>query len=137
MFSDNIPTPPVRAPPFRTGAELEGTGAGRPKHEHQSSREDADFRRLTDSPARHDTGGRRVSSGETAKKPGRPVGTPDRSVEHSPLHPHYQARVAGRTGVASPSWERKGSSDHGHGLAPLTPGRSQPRSRGDETVNSS
>ncbi|XP_010274042.1 PREDICTED: RPM1-interacting protein 4-like [Nelumbo nucifera] len=141
LFSD---TPPVRADlPSRTGAELEGPGDEKPKHEHRSSKEDADARKVTESPE-HETEGRRaadlphqragdrgVSSGETPKKVSRPVGGSDRSVEQSPLHPHYQAKAANKTGVSSPSWEKK--SDHGHGLAPATPGRSRLRPRGDET----
>ncbi|KAL8106167.1 hypothetical protein AgCh_029830 [Apium graveolens] len=62
---------------------------------------------------------------------------PDRSVEQSPLPPHHQTRTGNKgSGVSSPSWERKGSSEGTHGLAPFTPGRSRLRSSvtgGDET----
>ncbi|KAF5192992.1 Rpm1-interacting protein [Thalictrum thalictroides] len=132
----------IQAPPFRNGGESDarvGEGALKPKHERRFSKEDSDLKRLTDSPARHETAGRRTtsehhrntSSGETPKRAGRP----DRSIEHSPLHPHQQARTGGRgTGVSSPAWERR-SSEGSHGVAPNTPGRSRmrPVARGDET----
>eukprot|EP00262_Sarcandra_glabra_P009911 TRINITY_DN24745_c0_g1_i1.p1 TRINITY_DN24745_c0_g1~~TRINITY_DN24745_c0_g1_i1.p1 ORF type:complete len:268 (+),score=46.04 TRINITY_DN24745_c0_g1_i1:101-904(+) len=143
-FSEEI-TPPVRAPPFRTGdPQVPPPGAAAasgPKHE---SREDGELRRLTESPVRHDGQGRKdqryndrgSNSGDSHRKASRQSGGSDRSIEQSPLHPHYQARVAGRGGgVSSPSWERKGSSDGSHVQAPATPGRSRLRStgRGDET----
>ncbi|KAF8402118.1 hypothetical protein HHK36_013070 [Tetracentron sinense] len=150
IFSDN--TPPVRAPPFRTGAKSEapmGLEAVRPKYERRTSREYGDPRRLTDSPARHDTVGRRaatdlphqrhgdrgVSLGEIPRKAARQGGGSEQSIEHSPLHPHYQTRIAGKgSGVSSPSWERKGSPESSHGIAPSTPGRSRlrPVARGNE-----
>ncbi|KAK6161721.1 hypothetical protein DH2020_005102 [Rehmannia glutinosa] len=48
----------------------------------------------------------------------------DRSVDHSPLHPHSQGRAGGKSsGISSPSWERKATSE---GIAaPSTPGRSR------------
>ncbi|KAK9082620.1 hypothetical protein Scep_029091 [Stephania cephalantha] len=122
----------------------------RSRDERRTSREDGDPKRLTDSPLRHD---RRttndsnqrqidqgVSAGDTVRKAGRPGGGSDRSVEQSPLHPHYQARVGGRgngsgsgSGVSSPAWERR-SSEGSHGLAPNTPNRSRLRNaHGDET----
>ncbi|KAK4482583.1 hypothetical protein RD792_009746 [Penstemon davidsonii] len=57
--------------------------------------------------------------------------------DHSPLHPHSQARVGGvksSSRTSSPSWERKASSE-----APSTPGRSRLRSvtRGDDTPDHS
>ncbi|XP_043707442.1 RPM1-interacting protein 4 [Telopea speciosissima] len=125
---------PVRAPVLKTGAEPEAAvipGAVKPKHERRSSREDGDLRRSSDSPARYDNVVRRTSDSRTGRQSG------GSSIEQSPIHPQ-QARVAGKgSGVSSPSWERKGSSEHNHGLAPATPGRSRLRSttRADETLD--
>lgn len=135
------------------GEAPKGSEALRSKHEQQLSREVGHPRRSSDSPLHHDTVGQRVSSdsplhhhvglssGDIHKRAMRQSVGSDRSIEHSPVHPHNQARVGGKSSdVSSPSWERKGSS-HGssQGLAPLTPGRSRLRSvtRGDETVISS
>ncbi|MBO1362121.1 hypothetical protein J2D73_20300, partial [Acetobacter sacchari] len=59
----------------------------------------------------------------------RPSAGSDQSFERSPLHPHYQAKVTGRSS-GSPAWEGK-NHDSSHG----TPGRSRlkPTSRGDES----
>ncbi|CAK9173715.1 unnamed protein product [Ilex paraguariensis] len=129
-----------------------GPDALRPKDERRLSRDEGDLRRPTDSPVRHDTVGRRANvdsphhchggttAGDTPRRVTRQGGGSDRSIEHSPLHPHHQGRVGGKgIGVSSPSWERKGSSDGSHGLAPSTPGRSRLRSvtRGDETPDRS
>lgn len=126
-----------------------GADMARPRPEHQLSREEADLRRPTDSPLRNETANRRpthdsphpryggLSAGDTPKKVARQSVGSDHSIEHSPLHPHSQARTGGKgSGVSSPSWERKVLSEGGHGLAPSTPGRSRLRSvtRGDETV---
>lgn len=128
-----------------------GIDVQRPRHERQPSREEGDFRRPTDSPMRNETSNRRtphdsphhryggLSAGDTPKRVGKQNVGSDRSIEHSPLHPHSQVRTGGKgSGVSSPSWERKGSSEGGHGMAPSTPGRSRLRSvtRGDETVMS-
>ncbi|OVA06231.1 Pathogenic type III effector avirulence factor Avr cleavage site [Macleaya cordata] len=128
---------PVKAP-VRTRVEPEvqvGQGMARPKHENRSTRE-------TDSPSRHENPtGRRtsgesyhqqrsdgVSSGETPKRSARQTGGYERSIDQSPLHPHYQAKTGVRSsGVASPSWDRK-SSENNHGVAPKTPERSRMRS---------
>ncbi|KAK9288461.1 hypothetical protein L1049_016918 [Liquidambar formosana] len=141
--------------PGSSKSELEaskGSEAFRPKHERRSSREEGDLRRPIDSSLRNDTVGRRaaadlphqrhggVSSGDTLKRATRQSAGSDRSIEHSPLHPHNQARVGSRGSiVSSPSWERKGSSEGSHGFAPSTPGRSRLRSvtRGDETPDHS
>lgn len=118
----------------------------RPRHDRRPSREEGEMRRLTDSPFRHETAGRRNSSnsphhryggssaGDTPRRQARHSIGSDRSTDHSPLHPHSQARVGGKSiGVSSPSWERKAPSDGSQGLAPSTPGRSRLRSvnRGD------
>ncbi|XP_072992464.1 RPM1-interacting protein 4-like [Typha latifolia] len=78
--------------------------------------------------------GDRPNAGDQQRKVGRAGGGPDRSVEHSPLHPHYQVRAASKSGVSS-SWERKGPSEGNYGLGSGTPGRSRIRAggRGDET----
>ncbi|KAL6970986.1 hypothetical protein U1Q18_030665 [Sarracenia purpurea var. burkii] len=125
-----------------------GSDVLRTRNECQPSREEGDLRRPIDSPLRHETVGRRAtvdsphhhhggsSAGETPKRVTRQSAGFDRSLDHSPLHPHYQARIGGKvSGVSSPSWEKKGSSEGSHGLAPSTPGRSRLRSvnRGDGT----
>ncbi|KAK6914319.1 RIN4, pathogenic type III effector avirulence factor Avr cleavage site, partial [Dillenia turbinata] len=119
---------------------LKGAEAVRPKHKRRASREESDLRKSTDSPSRHETGARRAtggaSSGDTPRRTTRPSAGSDRSLEQSPSHPHYQARVGGKGyGVSSPSWERKASSDGSHGFAPTAPGRSRLRSvnKGDDT----
>lgn len=129
-----------------------GTDTVKPRHELQMSREEGDLRRPTDSPLRNETGNRRTShdsphhrhggpsAGETPKRVARQSVGSDRSIEHSPLHPHSHVKTGGRgSGVSSPSWERKGSSEGLHGLAPSTPGGSRLRSvtRGDETPDHS
>ncbi|XP_058093284.1 RPM1-interacting protein 4-like [Magnolia sinica] len=124
-FSDNAP--PVRAPPPAVAA------APQPKHERKSSKEDGEVRRLSE-----DSVGRRASSSDSPHQRDRGVnsGRGNRSsADHSPLHPHYQAKIANKDGVSSPSWERKGSSERSHGFAPNTPGRSRlrPATRGDES----
>lgn len=126
-----------------------GTDMQRPRHERQQSREEGDLRRSTDSPLRNEPTNRRtphdsphhrstgVNAGDTPKRVGRQNAGSDRSIEHSPLHPHSQVRIGGRgSGISSPSWERKGPLEGGQGMAPSTPGRSRLRSvtRGDETV---
>ncbi|XP_038984306.1 RPM1-interacting protein 4 isoform X1 [Phoenix dactylifera] len=137
-FSEEIP--PVQAPPFRTGSNSE---APKPKDEQRTSRED-DRHRLTDSPLRHDvvpqkpaTGSPYHRYGEPQRRAGRTSGGSDHShsVEHSPLHPHYQVKAANRGGVSSPSWEKKGSSEGGHGHSSNSAGRSRLKAggRGDET----
>ncbi|XP_042500090.1 RPM1-interacting protein 4-like [Macadamia integrifolia] len=124
---------PARAPVLKTGAEPEAAviPGVRPNHERRSSREDGDLRRSSDSPARYDNVVRKTGDSRTGRKSG------GSSIEQSPIHPQ-QARVSGKgTGVSSPSWERKGSSEHNHGLAPSTPVRSRLRTatRGDETLD--
>ncbi|GMP77970.1 hypothetical protein CsSME_00034068 [Camellia sinensis var. sinensis] len=139
-------TPPVQAPP-QQGAELKGqmdTEAITSKHELRTSHQDVKIRRLTDSPLHIDTVGQTshggTSPGETPKRVTRKSAGSDHSIDHSPLHPHYQARVGRKvSGVSSPSLEKKGSSEGSHGLSPSTPGRSRLRSvtRGDNTADHS
>lgn len=115
------------------------------------SQEDGHPRRSLDSSLHHKTVGRKVTSDSPLRPQGGRVASDgpskamqhsavsERSIENSPLHQHYQARIGGKgNGVSSPSWERKGSSEHSsHGLAPSTPGSSRlkPITRGNETVN--
>ncbi|XP_043722245.1 RPM1-interacting protein 4-like [Telopea speciosissima] len=134
---------PVRAAAVKTGAEPDATvipGATRSKHERRSSREDGDLRRSTVSPARYDNVVRKTGTDSPLQRHGDSRRTGQQnggsSVEQSPIHPHHQARVSGKgSGVSTPSWERKGSSEHNHGLAPATPGtsRQKPATRADET----
>lgn len=146
--------PPVRAPPFRTSSDPEvpvAVAASKPKQvRHLSGEDGGELRRPVDSPARRDIGGRKAVNdspqrydrgGSSANPPrggSRLSGTSDRSIEHSPLHPHYQARAVNKGSVNSPSWERKVSSEGGrgssHGVAPSNPARPKLRSVNDETV---
>ncbi|XP_058206722.1 RPM1-interacting protein 4 [Rhododendron vialii] len=153
-------SPPAQSPPPKARAEPEVPkvrGAIRPGHERRVSREDGDLRQFNGSPAHNDNNSRR-NSGESAhqRNAGRQVrksagsehsiersplhpqyqakvvqsAGSEHSVERSPMHPHYQAKVA-RKGSASPGLEGKNSFDSSHG----TPGRSRmkPGNRGDET----
>ncbi|CAN6462800.1 unnamed protein product [Victoria cruziana] len=132
------PNDPLENPDIQSGASPATHDS---KHVRAQSVGESDVGRQTDSPAHPDAGSRKIAgsplhpryagqgrpnSGDAIKKTNKENGGSDR-VEHSPLHPHYQARVTNK-GVSSPSWERKGSSEGGHGLAPLTPGRSKARS---------
>ncbi|XP_077250291.1 RPM1-interacting protein 4-like [Tasmannia lanceolata] len=151
-FSDDVP--PVHAPPIITASEPEvptpaEVAALKPKHERSTSKDDSESIHTSDSPARPDIVGRRaipeyphqrhgdrgVNSGDPPRRANRVSGGYDRSTEQSPLHPNHQARAASKGGVSSPAWERKGSSEGSHGLAPNTPVRSRlrPTTRGDET----
>ncbi|XP_074320643.1 RPM1-interacting protein 4-like isoform X2 [Silene latifolia] len=116
-----------------------GAEAVRTKHERKVSQEDVELRKHTD-------GGRRTSrdlnyqqssgiGSNTPKRGVRPNGGSVRSADQSPLHPHYQAKIASKgSSMSSPSRERK-TSEGTLSLAPLTPGRSRLRSvaRGNET----
>ncbi|KAG9447910.1 hypothetical protein H6P81_014038 [Aristolochia fimbriata] len=137
-FSEDKPShrTPVRGATNTDPLLQSSLAAARPKHERHSSREDGEFKKSTDSPARPDGGVRRglndphirgVNSNDSQRKGGRISGGSDRSVEQSPLHPHYQAKTPSRGGVSSPSWEKRGSQESSHGLAPSTPGRSKLR----------
>ncbi|XP_019184116.1 PREDICTED: RPM1-interacting protein 4-like isoform X2 [Ipomoea nil] len=117
----------------------------KPKHERQLSQEEGDLRRTTDSPLQHESAGRKSplesplhrNAGETPRRASRQS---DRSLEVSPLHPHSHARLGGKgSGVSSPSWERKGSSEGGRGIAPSTPARSRlrPVAKVDDTPDNS
>ncbi|RWR87090.1 RPM1-interacting protein 4-like protein [Cinnamomum micranthum f. kanehirae] len=148
-FYDKMP--PVHAPPTSSDPEVPAAraspAASKPKHVRHSSGEDGEFSRSVESPARNDIGGRKAVTdspqrysdrgGNSGNHPrgSRLSGTSDRSVEHSPLHPHQQTRAVSKGGVNSPSWERKGSSEagRGHSVAPSTPARSKLRSSIDET----
>ncbi|XP_057483075.1 RPM1-interacting protein 4-like [Actinidia eriantha] len=163
-----VNTPLVLALPLKQEAELKGQkrpAATRPKHDFQTSHEDGQLRRVTDSPLHHESEASKEvsrprherqlsreegeltrpidspyqrhggpSTDEAPKRVTRPNAGSDCSVDKSPLHPHYQARMGGKVGgVSSPSWERKVSSEGSH--ASSTPGRSRLRSvtRGNDT----
>ncbi|KAA8543503.1 hypothetical protein F0562_021002 [Nyssa sinensis] len=134
---------PAEAPPSRTRTLPEepiGRGAVKPTHEHRVSREDGELSQFTESPARNDNMGRKAASESTHQRyggrgsnsghPTRQSAGSERSIEQSPLHPHYQAKVTGKGG-GSPSWEGTHSYESSHG----TPGRSRlkPVTRGDES----
>ncbi|ONK71905.1 uncharacterized protein A4U43_C04F13580 [Asparagus officinalis] len=91
--------------------------------EHSTTHQDARARRSsTDSPyGRH---------GDPPRKVSRTSGGSDHSVEQSPL----------RRNQAKSSWERRGSLEGGHGVAPNTPGsrfKTRPGDRGDESPDKS
>lgn len=111
--------------------ETRGPVASRLKYELHLSREDGELRRPTDSPSRHEIVGHRaaadlnyqrnggVNSGD--KRSMRQSTGSDHSIDHSPLHPRYQAMVGGKSsGVSSPSWQKRLSSEVSHSLGPST-----------------
>ncbi|GFQ02703.1 rpm1-interacting protein 4 [Phtheirospermum japonicum] len=127
MFPNNEPSSLARAssdppPPKSVTKSNEPIATG---HENRKSREDGEFRQqFSNSPARVENAGQKVandpSHGGRAQRPARPARRSEgseQSIERSPLHPHYQAKVTGR-GSGSPAWEGK-SHDSSHG----TPGR--------------
>ncbi|PIN21961.1 hypothetical protein CDL12_05337 [Handroanthus impetiginosus] len=138
------PNPPIgsspkwhdRGPSRSHGSGSEALNALRPRHDRRPSREEGDMRRLTDSPTNwtnnsdsphHHHGS--LSAGDTPRRVARQSGGSDHSIERSPLHQHSHARVGVKSsGVSSPSWERKATSEGSHGHAPTTPGRSRLRS---------
>ncbi|XP_021894283.1 RPM1-interacting protein 4-like isoform X4 [Carica papaya] len=122
---------PVRDPHSQTKAKTRAEGvpnAVMTKTEHCANRED-DLNRPTESTLYHPVIARPHSQGQ------------GRRVTSSPLHSHGGAKVGGEgSGMSSPSWERKGSSENNtHGLAPLTPTRSRLRAvnRGNESPDQS
>ncbi|KAK3000998.1 hypothetical protein RJ639_021471 [Escallonia herrerae] len=126
MFPD-IP-PPAQAPPSRTRNEPEeptGRRAVR-SHEERVSREDGEFRQSTESPARNENLGRgstqqrRGGHGSGSGRPARQSAGSEYSIERSPLHPQFQAKIAEK-GSGSPAGYGKNSYDNSHG----TPGRSR------------
>lgn len=140
---NNSPDSPNLA--SKLGARRESEAA-RAKHEHMVSQEDGELKKSYDSPLRPDVGHkasvnsnhyrRGGISSDTPKRAVKANGGGFRSADHSPLHPHYQAKIVAKgSTVYSPSRERKGSSEGTHCVAPSTPGRSRLRSvpRGNET----
>ncbi|XP_059660151.1 RPM1-interacting protein 4-like [Cornus florida] len=125
--SRNVPEEPV------------GRAAVRPAaHEVRVSREDSDLRQFNGPPVRNGNmgpkganessahqrhGGRGPSSGRPVRNS---VGS-EHSIERSPLHPHYQAKVMGK-GSESSSFEGKNSYELSHGKSRL-----KPVTRGDES----
>ncbi|KAF5452116.1 hypothetical protein F2P56_027149 [Juglans regia] len=136
------------------GLAPKSSEALRSKNEQHLSREGDELRRHSDSAMPREAVGQRVlsdsplhhrvgpSTGNIPKRAMQQSAGDDHSIEHSPRHQHYQPRIGGGkgSGVSSPSWERKGSSQgSSHSLAPLTPGRSRLRSvaRDNETPDHS
>lgn len=132
-------TSPFQGSPVRTAPNPENP---KQKHDRRPSKEE----RVIGSPLRQDGAARKysldspqhrygeqVNSGEPPRRASRQSAGSERSIEQSPLHPNYHAKTASKGGVASPSWERKGSSE-GHVHGSNTPGRSKmrPSSRDDD-----
>ncbi|XP_019180407.1 PREDICTED: RPM1-interacting protein 4-like isoform X4 [Ipomoea nil] len=90
-------------------SEQKGQEALQPRHARQLN-QDEGYLRNTDSSLRNANAARK---------------TPFESPQH--LYGGLRTGVKGG-GVSSPSWERKGSSEGGHGVPPFTPGRSRLRS---------
>ncbi|KAJ0092660.1 hypothetical protein Patl1_26014 [Pistacia atlantica] len=123
MSSDNLS--PVQAPPFqmeiKSGSQ-KGQEALRKKHVQELKPRGC------------------VSSNDSPKKATRQNVRSDHRIEHSALAKNHQARVGGKgSGISSPLWPRKSSTEGSNNLAPLNPGRSQMRSvtRGNDTPNHS
>lgn len=132
MFA--VKTPPPSAPrpkPHTEPEEPVGRRAVRPTHDRRTSTEDNDYPTPNDT-GRKTPGGSAYQRGGQGTATGRPVkhsAGSENSFDKSPLHPHYQAKVAGK-GSASPAWEGKNSYDSSHG----TPTRSRMKpTRGDES----
>ncbi|XP_022890631.1 RPM1-interacting protein 4-like [Olea europaea var. sylvestris] len=147
MFPNMDPSPPASAPskPIRTRPnEPIARVADRPTPDHRVSREDFDFRQSNNPPARSENMVQKSANESTHRNygdrgarsngPARQSAGSEYSIERSPLHPHYQAKVSGR-GNSSFSSEGKNSYDSSHG----TPGRSRlrPVTKGDETPDKS
>lgn len=140
-FSDNHS--PVQATLFQSETNSgapNGREALRTNHVRSSSREDGYLRTNSDSLQHRDTVNPKVSTDSPLHRHGSidSVGTPkratrqnvgsDRRIEHSPLNANHQAKVPAQvSGMPSPAWERKGSTERGNNLASLTPGRSRLR----------
>ncbi|XP_068666919.1 RPM1-interacting protein 4-like isoform X2 [Aristolochia californica] len=140
-FSEDMPhgrAPPVRSAPNIDSPLQASLAAARPMHEGHSSREEGEFKKFTASPGPPDGGVRKVftdpphsrgvNSSDSHRRGRRISGGSDRSIEQSPLHPHYQAKTPSRGGVSSPSRDKRGPHEGSHGLGPSTPGRSRLRS---------
>ena len=138
MFPNAAPsrTRPAPEEPVRRGPV-------KPAQDPRVSREVGDLRQFVDSPARHDnTAGKTDSSssthhrqggrGSNSGRPSRHSASSEHSIERSPLHPHHQARIAGR-GSGSPAQDGKNSYDSSHG----TPIRSRLRPARSESVSPS
>lgn len=127
------PAPPARREPAEP---VVGRRAVRPTHERHSSKEDGgDLKQYAGSPARGGAAGaaqqRRGAHGSGSGRPVRSSAESDHSIDRSPLHPHYQAKVTGGRGSGSPAAEGKNSYESSHG----TPGRFRMKpNRGDESV---
>lgn len=148
--SDNFSS--FQATPFQSETNTEAQNcpeAVSMKHVHSSSREDGDLRTTSYSLQHHDTVNLKVSTDSPLHRHSsiNSIGTPkratrqnvgsDRGIEHALLHPNHWGKVGDKVGgMPSPAWERKGSTERGNNLAPLTPGRSRMRSvtQGAETV---
>ncbi|CAK9140935.1 unnamed protein product [Ilex paraguariensis] len=137
----NVPSPD-QAPPSGSNKTKPEEPIGRvgPTHERQVSIEDDNLGQFADSPASNDNMVRRTSGesthqhqggrGASSGRPARKSGGFEHSIDKSPLHPLYQAKIRGK-GSGSPAREGKNSYDGGHG----TPARSRlkPGTSGDES----
>ncbi|KAD6119997.1 hypothetical protein E3N88_11268 [Mikania micrantha] len=136
MFGNKSPPPPTgRTRPYAEPDEPVHRRAVRPAPDHRVNREDNEYPAPNDNPGRRTYGGSAHQRGGQGAAVGRPVRTSigsDHSFDRSPLHPHYQAKVAGK-GSASPAWEGKNSYDSSYG-SNGTPSRSRMKpTRGDDT----
>ncbi|KAM7482063.1 hypothetical protein LguiB_006646 [Lonicera macranthoides] len=122
------------------------------RHERSPSQEQGDLRRATDSPLCQDAIGqnatvdsppllaRSISTVDGSKWATRQSMGFDHSIQRSPLHPNYRARVVNKdSGVSPLMWGRKGLPEGSHGVAPTIPGRSQsrPATHDDENLDHS
>lgn len=149
MFRNSAPSPsppppaPVSAPTSKPRTRPEkpvGRGALGPTPDRGMSREEGEYRKFTNSPARSENLGQKTANestqqnyGGSGMRYGRPARTSagsEHSIDRSPLHPHYQAKIV-EGGSGSPAQERKNSYDSSHG----NPGRSRlkPAIRGAES----
>lgn len=152
MFSKIPPSDPAPVPPARPKAQVEepmgrAAAARTTQDQRRMNREDGNYRQFAESPARNnDNRSRRTSGdqspyhqqygrGSNSSRSSRPSVGSEHSIDKSPLHPAYQAKVrAPGGGGGSPAWEGgKNSYDSSHGT---TTGKSRmkPVTQPDESV---
>ncbi|KAL2508056.1 RPM1-interacting protein 4 [Forsythia ovata] len=134
MFRSISPSPPAPAPapasaspskPRTRPENAVGRGAVRPTPDRRMSREEGDYNKITNSPARSENLGQKTANESTQQnyggrgtrygRPARSSAGSEHSIDRSPLHPHYQAKIV-EGGSGSPAQEGKNSYDSSHGV---------------------
>lgn len=122
MFADKIPPPAPRTRPHAEPEEPVGRRAVQPTNDRRTSREDNEYQTPNDNAGRRTSGGSAYQRGGQGTRPAKHSAGSENSFDRSPLHPHYQAKAAGKG--------NDNSYDSSHG----TPTRSRMKpTRGDES----